>query len=288
MEILIDILSNKPLNGDLDFILTTDDTILYENGNLAIPSQLVGKLYKESWNLFISDKRAESKTLSTMVLSLFNPECYTIWNERRLLLQQEILNPNREHELTSFLLTKYPSKSRIWDYRCWIVKNYQIPMLSRRDEHICNMAAERYKCNYPSWNFRRSQVLTRLRGRPAFLLELDGNKVFVKSNLSDSSGLSYRQSVMLQLQPSKEEIQVEFEWTKELILFYPNHESIWLYLRFLAKLDSSIAMKCLVFAESLLSVKDQARNSTLFLFYLAKFNKLNIGKIVDPSLPLKS
>lgn len=142
-----------------------------EGGNIGIPLDLIKYLYR--WAL----KELEaSKTLlprdglnlkvaqSTSVLAAINPEFYSIWNRRRGLLQVGALDAAREYQFTSLLLSKHPSKGRIWDYRNWLLIHYGNSLANledRRDELICEMTADRYKCNYPSFQFRRTWILSR-------------------------------------------------------------------------------------------------------------------------------
>jgi Protein prenyltransferase alpha subunit repeat len=242
------------LDGELDFITT--DQIRLEEGNLGIPVALIPKLYMEALEIFKSSRKDDmQQSLCTKILLLLNPECLTFWNCRRRLIQKGILTSSSEYKFTTFLLTKHASKGRIWDYRLWLLKNYNIPSIENTDLKISNITADRYKCNYPSWSFRRLQILSRLQSEQEYAAELDESKAFIKRHISDSSGWSYRQAIVLAQKPVF--LHSEVEWTVELIKFYPKHESIWNHLRFLCfySSDKVLIRSCIDFASGLLATE---------------------------------
>ena len=106
---LIEVLKNKKLDGDLDFIASED--IVYIDGNLGISNNLIPEMYSE--NL----KNMNLNSDSTLCVVLINPECYSAWNIRKRLLQSKKLDPHWEYDFTSFLLTKHCSKPFLWSHR---------------------------------------------------------------------------------------------------------------------------------------------------------------------------
>ena len=235
------------LRGDLDFITT--DEIIFEEGNLGIPVSLLPRIYTEAWHSFkSSNDNILNLSSTTKILLLFNPECSTLWNYRRKLLQKGILIASKEYQFTSFLLTKHSSKGRIWDYRSWLLQYFSIPTAENTDLKYCNVTADRYRCNYPSWGYRRSQILSKLQSGTEYTAELDENKAFIKVHVSDSSGWSYRQAIFLHFKMRPHVL--EAKWTMDMIEFYPGHESIWCHLRFVCMYaeDPEVVQLCNDFA----------------------------------------
>jgi hypothetical protein len=150
----------------LDFITSQESEIVYIDGNLAIPIHLVKNLFKSSWDLYwksVGEKDdALISTYSKLIL-VFHPELYSAWNSRRSLVEKKLLDPLSEYHFTGLLLSRYPSKSTVWEYRHWITPFLLLEHSQKMelDESVCKMAADRYKCNYPCWRFRRFHVLSK-------------------------------------------------------------------------------------------------------------------------------
>ncbi|KAI8896945.1 hypothetical protein BC833DRAFT_69776 [Globomyces pollinis-pini] len=152
---IIRILETEPLTGDLDFILSTQ--VIYIDGNFGIPIQSIKQLYTIAFKQF---KLNHNKLMNSKLIMLLYPDCYTILNERKSLLLQNQIDKYEEYSFTRFVLTKHSSNSLLWSYRYWIRKQIKIDDTTRQqDDEICNLAAQRYKCNYPCWTFRRLSML---------------------------------------------------------------------------------------------------------------------------------
>ncbi len=149
---LCDYLSeNRPLK-ELEFILSSEAVILWKEGHMGIPSHVILPLFNFGWNKFKCD-RSNLRVLNA--LCCLNPECYSLWNARKDLLKSKIVTAGAEIDFCQFLLSKHPSKGRIWEHLRWILINQELA-LAILPSNICSKSADRYKCNYPSWNFRRS------------------------------------------------------------------------------------------------------------------------------------
>lgn len=128
----------------------------------------------------------------------------------------------------------------------------------------CSQAAELYPKNYFAWNHRKwlSAVIDQ---RPDLLAELEASKKWMDRHVSDHSGIQHRQVLMQQLLRissahsklacpasqlvdnalrwrSKEAIQdcgecavwrAELQHAAKLQEYYPGHESVWSFRRFL-------------------------------------------------------
>lgn len=270
-ERLISHLRNYP-TGELDFIGPEQgEDVLFVENNLAVPVTLIPSLLARAYGVLfyhpssssLSGGGVQEKDIDacTLVVACLNPECYSLWRYRKNLVKSGYLVAELEYRLSEFLLTKHASKGRIWEYRCWLLDSFPIPAFARaNDGHVCSRAADKYKCNYPSWNFRRKYILHG-KDSEVLLYELQENQVFVKRHVGDSSGWSYRQSIWLKCLLKSSEVapstvpisekdcvdafESELEWIRSFILFYPDHESAWLHYRFLvvciASRKSSIA-----------------------------------------------
>jgi hypothetical protein len=216
-EILIEQL-DKPLTGDLDFI--SGNEIIYENGNLGIPQSLLKPLYNYSYNQY----KQGNQPKSSLILILINPDNYTVFNYRKSLEIQ----PQNEVDFIRFLLTKHPNKPLLFTHLHYIYKNYELN--PNQIITICRECCDRYKCNYPAWNLYRMVLPT-----AQITKEITVNLSFVKSHISDSSGWSFRFYLILQI-PSFD-IKKEIEMIRDLMMIYPNHESMNLHLKLLTELQ---------------------------------------------------
>jgi hypothetical protein len=227
MEELVTLL-HRDISGELDFVLS--DHILYEEGNIGIPGKWIPELYKSAVMAFKGkDSNLEKKLDATMVLICLNPDNYTAVNFRKKMLLEGVLDKEREYPFIKFILTKHLNKPMLWAHLYWLYKQgWTNPS---QDLDLCTFAADRYRCNYPCWSFRRkllSNHVERIHD------ELQQNREFVKKHISDSSGWSYRVFLILIL-PDSQVLQSEYDWIRELIRMYPQNESLWYYFRVLHK-----------------------------------------------------
>jgi hypothetical protein len=229
MEQLVTLLHGN-ISGELDFVIS--DQILYEEGNIGIPGKLVAGLYKEAMIAFQGKTSSTQKKLdATMVLICLNPDNYTAVNFRKRMLGEGLLSTERDYLFLKFVLTKHLNKPMLWGHLYWLYRRGWTSV--KQDLNLCTFAADRYRCNYPCWSFRRRIISHHPEMVHDELLE---NREFVKTHVSDSSGWSYRVFLILKIQ-DPHFLQTEYDWIQTLILMYPLNESVWYYFRMLHKMN---------------------------------------------------
>ncbi|KAJ3326042.1 Protein prenyltransferase alpha subunit repeat-containing protein 1 [Boothiomyces sp. JEL0866] len=246
---LVKTLENEKLDGDLDFILNSPNNLpIIAEGNLGIPATNIVELYNYAWEEFQSGNNN-----ATWILVVINPDCYTAWNKRKRLLLENRLDMSQEYNFTRLILTKHCAKSMLWAHRLWVRKNMKSDsnLLADLDKKICRITADRYRCNYPCWQFRRAAICNKSK-LDTILEEIEKSNEFVKSHISDSSGWSYRIYLFDNEFDMKNLLEKELEWTKGLICVFPNHESLYLHLRGIYLLSAKYLISPdLVYLESL-------------------------------------
>jgi hypothetical protein len=81
----------------------------------------------------------------------------------------------------------------------------------------------------------------------SFIQDLELSLKFIKTHISDCSSWSYRQWLIINIVGTQNEvshnfdlIKKEVEFVKQMIDFYPQHECMWIYLRFLIEFGRSL------------------------------------------------
>ncbi|KAJ3373531.1 hypothetical protein HDU91_006474 [Kappamyces sp. JEL0680] len=242
----------RPPEGDLDFFPSTSNEIVFQDGNLGIPAQVVLPLFNHGWREF-QRRRSDGASgagpdsvLLMHALCVLNPDCYTLWNAKKAFILRSGCDAALEVGFCFFLLTKHPSKARIWDHLAWLettgvvcfgasgrVSSRAHRVDTQRTRLVCTRAADRYKCNYPCWSFCRRFLAA--SGHD----ELQRSQAFCASHISDSSGFSYRQHLLWTLVQAPDQphdwpllFAAELEWIQQLIAFFPPHECLWMHLFF--------------------------------------------------------
>jgi hypothetical protein len=215
------------ISGELGFVTTEE--LIYEHGNIGIPVKMIQSLFYSANNVFINCTDRAKKLDATMVLLSIHPDHYTAVNYRKRQLLLGNLDWKREVVFIKFIQTKHLSKPMLWAHLYWLYR--QGYTNAQDDLEFCTFAAERYRCNYPCWSYRR-RVLSQ---NPELMVnELLVNKNFVKSHISDYSGWSFRIWLILRLPDT--ELDLEIEWVKKLITLYPKHDSLWQYFRLVCRI----------------------------------------------------
>ncbi|CAG8517133.1 196_t:CDS:2 [Paraglomus brasilianum] len=207
-------------------------------------------------------------------LVLINPDCYTAVNARKVLVSHGIVDPSEELNLLALIFTvpKHSRSSVAWYHRKWLLQAYPHLMEYKYELLLAQRAAEVYPKNYYAWNYRH-WVVSKIPHDSFILLEheLQNMKQWIRMNVSDYSGMQHRQrclivmtqrhmlndqenrdlcgvsrndlwnrrkdSVYLPSKNSNEIIQLwrdEVLFTRDLILTYPGHETLWYHLRFVS------------------------------------------------------
>ncbi|MCJ1348054.1 Rab geranylgeranyltransferase [Peltigera leucophlebia] len=207
--------------------------------------------------------------LTSKLLTL-NPEFYTIWNYRRLILQHQLnqqLSPDNEaqshcelilNDLNFLipLLRKYPKCYWIWKYRLWLLEEAS-NRLPRADSHrfwqqelgLVGKMLSLDSRNFHGWGYRRV-VISALESSQSNLNEAvlifteDEFKYatrMIESNLSNFSAWHIRSKLIPRLLNERQASNVEREafLEKELELIQralytdPYDQSLWFYHQYL-------------------------------------------------------
>jgi hypothetical protein len=147
MESILKLFENDDFSGELDFLLV--DTPIYDDGNIGIPMSLLKSAFREATMEF----KVGNRLKASLLLVIISPDHYTAWNYRKSQLKDGNLNPEREIILTKFLLTKHQAKPLVWHHLYWIYSNFGLNLLEMHS--ICDTLADKYRCNYPAWKWRR-------------------------------------------------------------------------------------------------------------------------------------
>ena len=81
----------------------------------------------------------------------------------------------------------------------------------------------------------------------SFRQDLEPSLKFIKTHISDCSSWSYRQWLIINIVDTEKEVSPNFDLIteevqiiKQMINYYPQHECMWIYLRFLIEYGRSL------------------------------------------------
>ncbi|KAK7440205.1 Rab geranylgeranyltransferase [Stygiomarasmius scandens] len=203
-------------------------------------------------------KEAFNKT--TQLLQL-NPEFYTVWNYRRLILLHGIF-PNSspveineqlsdELSMTTVALKAHPKVYWIWNHRRWCLENVPNGPGDEGDSDYLGWKQDYWKKemfvvekmldvdarNFHAWSYRR-YVLASMTTPRNPKTELAYTKRKIEANFSNFSAWHQRSKVLTLLW-SKGELdehqskEAEFELIKNAMFTVPEDQSAWIYHRWL-------------------------------------------------------
>ncbi|KAI0340483.1 rab-protein geranylgeranyltransferase [Trametopsis cervina] len=208
------------------------------------------------------DKKKEDYTpeafdLTTRMLRI-NPEFYTVWNYRRIIMLKELFlksSPeavnqllNEDLDMTTAFLKQHPKVYWIWNHRRWCLEN--VPDGPSEEDpngwRIANWNKQLYLVdkmldadarNFHAWNYRR-YVLGNVPTLRSEQSELVYTTRKIEANFSNFSAWHQRTKLLTSLWDSgkldpvksKEE---EFELVRNAMYTDPEDQSVWIYHRWL-------------------------------------------------------
>ena len=248
---------------------------LFAEGNLGVPQKALYKAYAVAVRAYFglrneSRKSAPSPLQSnrldhlTRVVLLANPAHQTALNSRKKLVQSRIIDPHWELNLSASLLScrECAKESILWHHRRWLLRViYGVPATAGADyipevvppdalevELACaSTACHIYPRNYHAWAHRGlcvkvlvgslQQEVPSNSGR--LTEEYQRTLKWIESHISDYSAMNYAvnfEKMSLDRNPTEGHLSTK-EHATSLLRSYPDHESLWMYLRSSATLE---------------------------------------------------
>ncbi|KAF7351168.1 hypothetical protein MSAN_01679500 [Mycena sanguinolenta] len=241
---------------------STEFPFVYMENHLGVPKKILYQLYLSALDLLKSDN-ATSQLDASCVIVLANPAHATALNVRKRHIQSGTLSAHAELKFSEMVLpsSRPCSKESIqWAHRRWVgiagspLEVPEIPADAIEAEFkLISKCCETYPRNYHAWShhhFVMQCIYVSLRGsHPAdspflalFTAEFSNLRRWIESHVSDYSAIHQFCSLIARLQfldlpqyhstlaPLADSV-VHFEHAVSLIKAFPNHESLWMYLR---------------------------------------------------------
>ena len=242
---------------------------LFAEVNLGVPQKVLYKAYLVAVRAYFglrneTRKSAPSPQQSnrldrlTRVVLLANPAHQTALNSRKRLVQSHAVDPHWELTLSASLLScrECAKESILWHHRRWLLNVIHevhptadadsipeiIPPDALEAEFVCASAAcHIYPRNYHAWAHRgfciKALVASQHSGTPSnssvLAKEYQRTLKWIESHISDYSAMNYATNLekMLLGGNMTEPCVPTKEHATLLLRLYPDHESLWMYLR---------------------------------------------------------
>ena len=215
-------------------------------------------LRNESRKAALSPQQSNQLDRLTRVVLLANPAHQTALNSRKRLVQNLTVDPHFELDLSSSLLScrECAKESILWHHRRWLLGViHEAPPTTGADsipetvppealevEFVRTSAAcHVYPRNYHAWAHRRfcakALVASQQSGAPSnsgvLAEEYQRTLKWIESHISDYSAMNYAINLERMLLGGNlaEPCLSATEHATLLLQSYPDHESLWMYLR---------------------------------------------------------
>jgi hypothetical protein len=216
-----------------------------------LPLCLVGSKLAIPYNVVIGIAEAASLALAEAVRAgdftsidratkaalIANADHYTAWNHRKRLLLGAgpgAAGVDAELDFVDLCLSKHPKSGETWAHRGYLVRALGAAGIGgeenlgrvERELRACSRASMLHPRNYYAWAHRH--VVVDLAGPAALRLDLE--LTLAMPNLSDYCVLHHRQVLLGLLRDGKAWTD-ELSRVKELLLRFPEHQSLWYHRR---------------------------------------------------------
>ncbi|KAF9652442.1 protein prenylyltransferase, partial [Thelephora ganbajun] len=248
---------------------TPTHPFLFTEGNLGVPQKVLYKAYiaavrayfglrNESLQSAPSPQQCNLLDRLTRVVLLANPAHQTALNSRKKLVQNKAIDPHWELNLSTSLLScrECAKESILWHHRRWLLRvTHGVPTTVDADsipeaippdaleaEFACaSTACHLYPRNYHAWVHRRFCVKALLASPQSEIPSNSGvltkeyqrTLKWIESHISDYSAMNYAinfEKILSSGKPTEGYLPTK-EHAASLLRSYPDHESLWMYLR---------------------------------------------------------
>ncbi|KAI7820636.1 hypothetical protein BC939DRAFT_425735 [Gamsiella multidivaricata] len=208
---------------------------------------------KDSLKEIVDSKKRDNDALrTTTALLRKSPDYYTIWNVRRIILQEGFLNSANEEtadkiytnelEFVQENLKLNPKSYFMWNHRRWCLEHMNKPRWDR-ELAMVNKFLELDARNFHGWDYRRyiiRQLDLQDKGSCDKILEraqaeFDFTTTKISQNFSNYSAWHNRSTLLGKLAEDMTEdekmaaVDNEFDLVKNAIYTDPEDQSAWLY-----------------------------------------------------------
>ncbi|XP_065206096.1 protein prenyltransferase alpha subunit repeat-containing protein 1-like [Planococcus citri] len=194
--------------------------------NLGIESWCIKDLYVQAFNIVFKLTSVGDSIrydASILILLLLNPNIKTLWNKRKSSMLAGKSNVPFELNFTKLVLTYKPKSQDALNYRKWLLKVYNHISYTHFVSNDLNLildAASRHTNNHVVWDYGIWYLNSADTQTTAKLsVELwDQTTAWINRNISDYSGLHFRQFIIKKL-ISEDIVQlVDNNFKKRIIL----------------------------------------------------------------------
>ncbi|XP_054713327.1 protein prenyltransferase alpha subunit repeat-containing protein 1-like [Uloborus diversus] len=212
--------NKDPLIDEFDILPVHESTrntcpVIHIEHKVALEDWCVKHVYVYAYSNFFSWRKKPHKIdpdnllIWTCAILLINPEIETVWNARKELLCQNLLQPSDELRFTEIVLSRKPKSSQVFAHRKFVLlelrKKSQVSscILQQVIEHeffVCTRVASLYPNNYYAW-CHRSWLMQEILHLCVKIIseELLEVEHWITSHISDYSGFHYRQFLISSL-----------------------------------------------------------------------------------------
>lgn len=242
---------------------------LFAEGNLGVPQKVLYPAYMVAIRAYFglrnetrgstpSLRRSDLLDRLTRVILLTNPAHQTALNSRKKLVQNHVIDPRWELDFSAGLLScrECAKESILWHHRRWLLCVIHETSISASADSIpgrvspdvletefacISTACHLYPRNYHAWAHRRfcvEALIASLKSDASpsssiLAKEYQRTLKWVEAHVSDYSAMNYAINVEKMLpcgSPSAVSVSTK-EHATLLLRSYPDHESLWMYLR---------------------------------------------------------
>ena len=234
---------NNPIKSISILFDPNDPPYVLEKGHFGISRQIIKDvtlmIYKDLNSCKKKCLELPVECYDTLnVLQVLNPDDYKLYNLKREFLSQR---PKFETDFivelcySSLPLKIKPKSHEPFKHKKWLLSENQKFLNSeviKNELQCCAEAATLYKNNYYAWT-HRLWVVQNFSKEVNFIAELEWSRIYIKSNVSDFSGMNYRFNFLVLSNQDRSLFIKEVDVCMANIMFYKCHEALWCYLKLL-------------------------------------------------------
>ncbi|KAG2219945.1 hypothetical protein INT45_010459 [Circinella minor] len=213
--------------------------LIFVESNLGLPFQHYNDLLRETDQAMRKATNPEKIEQASKIMIMLKPDNYTAMNMRKQLIESSQVTIKDELRWIDLIFTipKHCKSGVAWHHRQWLFMHPGAADREMNLDHelqLCARTGTLHPRNYYAWNYRRWLLESCMNINYIREKEYTEAKAWVERNVSDNSGVHHLACVVKTIaKHGFDEEEEHLNWTRNLIVRFPGHETLWYHLRFL-------------------------------------------------------
>eukprot|EP00834_Sanchytrium_tribonematis_P002435 NODE_75_length_23955_cov_0.435069.p12 type:complete len:259 gc:universal NODE_75_length_23955_cov_0.435069:19646-18870(-) len=178
------------------------------------------------------------------IINYYYKSNYTLWNERRMMIQSTQFDYNEELKWLITVISTQPKSYWTWNHRLWCINEMDLQNIWQNEFKLIDFYLKKDCRNFHVWDYRKRLLIKQYpdlySNIPILLQEFEFTANQIKSNFSNYSAWHWRYKIINALKPIHDIMPLILQDIPLITTcFYsdPRDQSAWFYYLYLISIS---------------------------------------------------